>query len=101
VKCTLPGSNASRRLSIFEAKRRYGSTELIVSSKINKGDVKMNAQSIKGNWIEVAGKLKQKYANLTNDDLLFIEGKEEELFGRLQKKLGKTKEEIRNLIEKI
>ena len=61
----------------------------------------MNAQSIKGNWIEVAGKLKQKYANLTNDDLLFIEGKEEELFGRLQKKLGKTKEEIRNLIEKI
>jgi uncharacterized protein YjbJ (UPF0337 family) len=50
---------------------------------------------------EVAGKLKQKYANLTDDDLLFKEGKQEELLGRLQNKLGKTKEEIRNLIEKV
>ncbi len=61
----------------------------------------MNKLSIKGNWNEVSGKLKQKFANLTDDDLLFIEGKEEELFGRLQKKLGKTKEEIHNLVEKI
>jgi uncharacterized protein YjbJ (UPF0337 family) len=61
----------------------------------------MNILNIKGNWNEVAGKLKQKYANLTDDDLLFKEGKQEELLGRLQNKLGKTKEEIRNLIEKI
>jgi uncharacterized protein YjbJ (UPF0337 family) len=61
----------------------------------------MDKLSIKGNWNEVAGKLKQKYADLTDDDLLFIEGKEEELLGRLQKKLGNTKEEIRALIEKV
>ena len=61
----------------------------------------MNTLSIKGNWKEIAGKLKQQYANLTDDDLLFKEGKEEEVLGRLQKKIGKTKEEIRNLIEKI
>jgi uncharacterized protein YjbJ (UPF0337 family) len=61
----------------------------------------MNALKIKGNWNEVAGKLKQKFAHLTDNDLLFKEGKEEELVGRLQKVLGKTKEEIRNLIEKI
>jgi uncharacterized protein YjbJ (UPF0337 family) len=61
----------------------------------------MNTLNIKGTWKEVEGKLKQKYANLTDDDVLFKEGKEEELLGRLQKKLGKSKEEIRNLIEKI
>ena len=43
----------------------------------------MNKLNIKGNWNEVAGKLKQKYADLTDDDLLFAEGKEEELLGRL------------------
>ena len=47
------------------------------------------------------GKLKQKYAKLTDDDLLFIEGKENELLGRLEKKLGQTKEEIRDAIEKL
>jgi uncharacterized protein YjbJ (UPF0337 family) len=61
----------------------------------------MSTFSFKGNWNEVAGKIKQKYADLTDDDLLFVEGKEEELLGRLQKKLGKTKDEIRHLIEKM
>ena len=61
----------------------------------------MNSLKLKGNWNEVAGKLKQKYANLTDDDLLFKEGKEEELLGRLQNKLGKTKEEIRKMISKL
>jgi uncharacterized protein YjbJ (UPF0337 family) len=61
----------------------------------------MNMLNIKGNWKEIAGKLKQKYAHLTDDDLLFTEGKQEEMVGRLQKKLGKTKEEIRNVIEKM
>lgn len=56
---------------------------------------------IKGNWDELKGKLKQKYAKLTDDDLLFVEGKENELLGRLEKKLGKTMEEIRNAIEKL
>ena len=61
----------------------------------------MNQLTLKGNWNEIAGKLKQTYANLTDDDLLFKEGKEEELYGRLQQKLGKTKEQIRSLIEKL
>lgn len=61
----------------------------------------MNKLNIKGNWNEVAGKLKQKFANLTDDDLLFAEGKEEELLGKLQQKLGKTQAEIRQLIEKV
>jgi uncharacterized protein YjbJ (UPF0337 family) len=61
----------------------------------------MNSLKLKGNWNEVAGKLKQKYANLTDDDLPFKEGKEEELLGRLQAKVGKTKEQLRKIISKI
>jgi uncharacterized protein YjbJ (UPF0337 family) len=61
----------------------------------------MSTLNVKGNWNEVAGKLKQKFANLTDDDVLFKKGKEEELLGRLQKKLGKTKEEVRDLVEKL
>jgi uncharacterized protein YjbJ (UPF0337 family) len=54
----------------------------------------MNKLQLKGSWNEMKGKLKQKYANLTNDDLTYVEGKGDELFGRLQKSLGKTKEQI-------
>jgi uncharacterized protein YjbJ (UPF0337 family) len=61
----------------------------------------MNNLKMRGSWNEVKGKLKQKYADLTDDDLMYAEGKEEELFGRLQKRLGKSKEEIRKEIEKI
>jgi uncharacterized protein YjbJ (UPF0337 family) len=61
----------------------------------------MNKLKMRGSWNEVKGKLKQKYADLTDDDLMFAEGKEEELFGRLQQRLGKSKEEIRKEIEKI
>jgi len=58
----------------------------------------MTKLEIKGSWNEVKGKLKQKYANLTDDDLMFAEGKEDEVLGRLQKKLGRTKEQIRDEI---
>ncbi|OGU37452.1 MAG: general stress protein CsbD [Ignavibacteria bacterium GWB2_35_6b] len=61
----------------------------------------MNSLIINGNWNELAGKLKQLYGNLTEDDLLLNEGKEEELLGRLQIKLGKTKEEIRKIISNL
>ncbi|WP_234568325.1 CsbD family protein [Rhodohalobacter sp. 614A] len=60
----------------------------------------MNKLSIKGNWNEKKGKLKQQFSKLTDDDLLFIEGKEEELVGRIQKRLGKSKEEVQELIRK-
>ncbi len=56
---------------------------------------------LKGSWNEVKGKLKQKYAQLTDDDLLFSEGKDDELLGRLQTKLGQTKEEVRKAIEEM
>jgi uncharacterized protein YjbJ (UPF0337 family) len=59
----------------------------------------MTKLQIKGNWNEIKGKLKQKYAELTDDDLTFAEGKEDELLGRLQQRLGKSKDEVRRAIE--
>jgi uncharacterized protein YjbJ (UPF0337 family) len=61
----------------------------------------MNKLKIKGSWNEIKGKLKQHYGNLTDDDLVFSEGKEDELLGRLQRRLGKTKDELRQMIEKL
>jgi uncharacterized protein YjbJ (UPF0337 family) len=58
----------------------------------------MNTTEIKGNWNELKGKLKQQYADLTDDDLLYDEGKEDEMYGKLQQKLGKTKDEVRKII---
>jgi uncharacterized protein YjbJ (UPF0337 family) len=57
-----------------------------------------NATELKGDWNITKGKLKQKFAMLTDDDLLLLEGKQDEMLGRLQAKLGKTKEEIHKLI---
>jgi uncharacterized protein YjbJ (UPF0337 family) len=59
----------------------------------------MNKLQFKGTWNEIKGKLKQSYGDLTDDDLVFAEGKDDELLGRLQKKLGKSKDEVRHLIE--
>ena len=59
----------------------------------------MDKLRFKGSWNEVKGKLKQKYADLTDDDLTYIEGKDEELLGRLQKRLGRSRDEIRREIE--
>lgn len=61
----------------------------------------MNTTQLKGSWKELKGKLKQKYATLTDDDLLMAEGKEEETIGRLQEKLGKTKEQIHKIISDL
>ena len=63
--------------------------------------VLMTNLQIKGNWNEVKGKLKQKYGQLTDDDLAFGEGKTDELLGRLQQKLGKSKEDLRAEIENL
>jgi uncharacterized protein YjbJ (UPF0337 family) len=57
-----------------------------------------NLNQITGNWNETKGKLKQKFAVLTDNDLLLTEGKEDELLGRLQVKLGQTKEQLHALI---
>ena len=58
----------------------------------------MNKTEVKGNWNEQKGKLKQKYATLTDNDLMFAEGKKDEMFGRLQIKLGKSKDELLKII---
>lgn len=58
----------------------------------------MTKLELKGSWNEIKGKLKQKYGQLTDDDLAFSEGKDDEMLGRLQKKLGRTKEDIRDEI---
>jgi uncharacterized protein YjbJ (UPF0337 family) len=60
-----------------------------------------NITELKGNWNEQKGKLKQKFALLTDDDLMFEEGKKEEMFGKLQVKLGKTKEQLHEIINAL
>ncbi len=57
-----------------------------------------NSTELKGNWNETKGILKQKYATLTDNDMLLVEGKQDKLLGRLQIKLGVTKEEIQKII---
>lgn len=59
----------------------------------------MKELSLKGKWNKLSGLAKQQWADLTDDDLLYVEGKEEELLGRLQEKTGKTKEELQVWID--
>ena len=59
----------------------------------------MNQTEVKGNWNEMKGKLKQNFAELTDNDLMFEEGQKDEMLGNLQKKLGKTKEELESFFK--
>jgi uncharacterized protein YjbJ (UPF0337 family) len=61
----------------------------------------MNKNKVEGNWHEQKGKLLQKFASLTENDMMFAEGKKEEMFGRLEIKLGKTKEELKRIITNL
>ncbi len=61
----------------------------------------MDKLRIKGNWNEIKGKIKQQWGQLTDDDLMYQEGREDELLGRIQKKTGKTREEIVNYINNL
>ena len=58
------------------------------------------ANKIKGNWNIIKGKLKQEYADLTDEDLTYVEGKEDELLGRIQRRTGKTQEELDRFINR-
>jgi uncharacterized protein YjbJ (UPF0337 family) len=66
-------------------------------------DILMETWKLKmnGTWNDVKGKIKQQYGDLTDDDLTYEEGKDDELLGKLQKKIGKTKEELKAWIERI
>jgi uncharacterized protein YjbJ (UPF0337 family) len=61
----------------------------------------MNTTEIKGSWHEQKGKLKQRFASLTDDDMMFAAGKKEEMMGRLEIKLGKTKEELHKILANL
>ncbi len=56
---------------------------------------------LKGNWNELKGKIKQQYGELTDDDLMYEEGKDDELVGRIQKKIGKTKDQVIEWIQSL
>ncbi|HMQ47218.1 MAG TPA: CsbD family protein [Saprospiraceae bacterium] len=56
---------------------------------------------IRGNWNEIKGKLKAEYGDLTDDDLMYKEGQEDQLLGKIQQKVGKTKEELKAFIDKL
>lgn len=56
---------------------------------------------LQGNWNEIKGKIKQKYGNLTEDDLVYEEGKDDELLGRIQQKIGQSKEDVKKWIESL
>ena len=56
---------------------------------------------IRGNWNQLKGKAKQEYGDLTDDDVAYEEGQEDELIGRLQTKLGKTKQEVKDWIDSL
>ncbi len=58
----------------------------------------MNETTIKGAWNELKGKIKQAYGDLTDDDLTYEEGKEDEMWGKVQQKTGKTKDEIKKAV---
>ncbi|WP_271392762.1 CsbD family protein [Aequorivita sinensis] len=60
----------------------------------------MNEDQFKGKWNQVKGKFKQEFADVTDDDLMYAEGKSDELLGRLQEKTGKTKEQLKDMIDK-
>jgi uncharacterized protein YjbJ (UPF0337 family) len=59
------------------------------------------SDKLKGNWNQFKGKLKQEYDDLSEDDLKYEEGQEDELIGRIQEKTGKAKEEIKSFIDKL
>lgn len=61
----------------------------------------MNDLKLKGNWNKAKGKLKEKYAVLTDNDLAYEEGQEDQLIGHLQEKLGKTKKEVKDILRDI
>ena len=60
-----------------------------------------NVTELKGNWNVQKGKLKQKFATLTDNDLMFEEGKKGEMLGKIQIKLGKTKEQMQTIIDSL
>lgn len=77
------------------------SKSLGVKLNLNFKTMSATTDKLKGNWNQVKGKLKQKYGDLSDDDLKYAEGKEDELIGRIQEKTGESKEKIRDYIDSL
>jgi uncharacterized protein YjbJ (UPF0337 family) len=74
-------------------------TDFLENKQVNHKHRKlMNTLELKGNWNIAKGKLKQKYAQLTDEDLRFVDGKQDELIGRIQKRTGETQEMIERVL---
>ncbi len=71
------------------------------NSFTNQSTITMNTTTVKGNWNEQKGKLKQKFAALTDNDLMYEQGKKDEMYGKIQVKLGKTKEELAAIMDAL
>jgi uncharacterized protein YjbJ (UPF0337 family) len=84
---------------VFVATRPEAHASLIFF--ILKPVIAMNETTLKGNWNELKGKIKQAWGDLTDDDLAYEEGQEDELYGRIQQKTGQTKDEIRKKIAEL
>jgi uncharacterized protein YjbJ (UPF0337 family) len=89
------------RAGIAACMHRFVSREATNPGSACEISITMTKLQFKGGWNEVKGKLKQKYAQLTDNDLTFAEGKDEELLGRLKQKLGKSKEDLRKELENL
>lgn len=61
----------------------------------------VNSDRVRGDWNQVKGKAKEEYGQLTDDDLMVAEGKEDQFWGNLQEKLGKTKQEVKDWIDSL
>ena len=70
-----------------------------IAIKQTENQIIMNKLEIKGDWNITKGKLQQKWAKLTDDDLQYVEGKQEELLGRIQKRTGETREAVEKAIK--
>jgi uncharacterized protein YjbJ (UPF0337 family) len=95
---SVPGKSSHWKLAARAFLFRVEATNLCFA-----GDtfIAMTKLQFKGSWNEAKGKLKQKYGQLTDDDLAFANGKDDELLGRLQQKLGRSKEDLRKEIENL
>ena len=94
----IPSDSEHRRCLVPPVPSNFRKTDLRSACELS---ITMTKLEFKGSWNEVKGKLKQKYAQLSDDDLTFAEGKDDELLGRLQQKLGKSKEDLRKEIEDL
>ena len=85
----------------FRLKRTCQPADRVIKPNLKQENMSAFSDQLSGNWNQIKGELKQEYGQLTDNDLAYEEGKEDELLGRLQQKLGKTNQEIKSFIDSI